>query len=628
MVLRALFLRPPDPAPQAAEGAGLQQPARRRWRWLVWLRWAVIGAVWAGFAGGLLFLWLIYDLPRPEQAFEAARRPSLRLVDRSGQLFASFGDVVGEPLHLVELPPFLPAAVVAIEDRRFYRHHGIDLLGVARAAWTDLFAGHVVQGGSTLTQQVAKTLFLSGARTWRRKAQELLLTLWLEEHFTKREILEIWLNRVYFGAGAWGVDAAARLYFGISARRLVLWQAAMLAGLPKAPSRFNPLANPEAAKARARQVLAAMVAVGAIRPEVAKQAAGAMALASPAAKAEAGWFADWVAEELQPVLPPGKDALVHTTLDLRMQRVVENSLTGLLQGPGAEAGVGQGAVVILEAASGAVRAMAGGRSYRQSPFNRATLAHRQPGSTFKPFVWLTALEHGATPEAQVLDAPLRIGAWQPENFEKHYLGHVSLQEALAQSANTAAVRLLLQSGGPEAVARVAHRLGIESTLPENASLALGTGEVSVLEITAAYAPFFNGGRRVTPTGLAALDIDGKATPLSQKAPRQVISREHAAMMARMLAAVVEEGTGRAAAVRGRRVAGKTGTTQDFRDAWFIGETEGLLIGIWLGNDDGTPMRGVTGGSLPARLFHEIAAALPPAGGERAREVAHPARQPT
>jgi penicillin-binding protein 1A len=624
--MRALFLRDPDPAPQAAEGAG-PEPARRRRRWLVWLRWAVIGAVWAGFAGGLLFLWLIYDLPRPEQAFEAVRRPSLRLVDRSGQLFASFGDVVGEPLHLADMPPFLPAAVVAIEDRRFYQHHGIDLLGVARAAWTDLSAGHVVQGGSTLTQQVAKTLFLSGARTWRRKAQELLLTLWLEEHFTKREILEIWLNRVYFGVGAFGVDAAARLYFGISARRLALWQAAMLAGLPRAPSRFNPLANPEAAKARARQVLAAMVAVGAIRPEAAKQAAGAMVLPA-AGNAQAGWFADWVAEELQPVLPPGKDALVRTTLDLRMQRVVEHSLTGLLQGPGAEAGAGQGAVVVLEAASGAVRAMAGGRNYRQSPFNRATLAHRQPGSTFKPFVWLTALEHGARPEDPVLDAPLRIGNWQPENFEKHYLGHVSLQEALAQSANTAAVRLLLQSGGPEAVARVAHRLGIESTLPEDASLALGTGDVSVLEMTAAYAPFFNGGRRVTPTGLAALEIDGKATPLPQKPPRQVISREHAAMMARMLAAVVEEGTGRAAAIRGRWVAGKTGTTQDFRDAWFIGATDGLLIGIWLGNDDGTPMRGVTGGSLPARLFREIAAALPRAEGERAKEAAHAVRQPS
>jgi penicillin-binding protein 1A len=624
--MRALFLRDPDPAPQAAEGAG-PEPARRRRRWLVWLRWAVIGAVWAGFAGGLLFLWLIYDLPRPEQAFEAVRRPSLRLVDRSGQLFASFGDVVGEPLHLADMPPFLPAAAVAIEDRRFYQHHGIDLLGVARAAWTNLTAGRVVQGGSTLTQQVAKTLFLSGARTWRRKAQELLLTLWLEEHFTKREILEIWLNRVYFGAGAFGVDAAARLYFGISARRLALWQAAMLAGLPRAPSRFNPLANPEAAKARARQVLAAMVAVGAIRPEAAKQAAGAMVLPA-AGNAQAGWFADWVAEELQPVLPPGKDALVRTTLDLRMQRVVEHSLTGLLQGPGAEAGAGQGAVVVLEAASGAVRAMAGGRNYRQSPFNRATLAHRQPGSTFKPFVWLTALEHGARPEDPVLDAPLRIGNWQPENFEKHYLGHVSLQDALAQSANTAAVRLLLQSGGPEAVARVAHRLGIESTLPEDASLALGTGDVSVLEMTAAYAPFFNGGRRVTPTGLAALEIDGKATPLPQKPPRQVISREHAAMMARMLAAVVEEGTGRAAAIRGRWVAGKTGTTQDFRDAWFIGATDGLLIGIWLGNDDGTPMRGVTGGSLPARLFREIAAALPRAEGERAKEAAHAVRQPS
>jgi penicillin-binding protein 1A len=575
-----------DPLPQ-------RRPGRRGvWLWL--LRWGFIASVWLALAAVVVVLWYARDLPRPESALDAVRRPSLTLQDRSGHVIATFGDLVGEPLRLKEFSPFLPAALVAVEDRRFWHHSGIDVIGLLRAAWVNLTAGRVVQGGSTLTQQVAKTLFLTNARTTKRKVQELLLTLWLERHFTKQEILEIYLNRVYLGAGAWGMDAAAKAYFNVSARRLTLAQAAVLAGLPRAPSRFNPRANPAAAAARAREVLAAMVANGTITAEQAQAAAAQVAF--PPSSVAPGWFADWVAEQSQSLLAPDADAVLRTTLDNRDQAVAESRLAALLDGPGAAVNAGQGAVVVLDAATGAVRAMVGGRNFRSSPFNRAVLARRQPGSSFKPFVWLTALETGMTPDDTVLDGPIRVGNWSPADFERRYLGDVSLEEALALSLNTASVRLLLRSGGARAVAATAARLGIADKLPNNASLALGTGEVGLLELTAAYAPFFNGGNRVVPFGLERM----------AQQPVRVIDPAQAAMMARMLGAVVSRGTGRAAAVPGHIVAGKTGTTQDSRDAWFIGSVKGVLIGIWLGNDDDQPMKGTTGGSLPARLFHDIA----------------------
>ena len=570
---------------------------RRTWRWL---RWGIIAAIWGTLALAVVVLWFARDLPRPESALDATRRPSLTLEDRSGHIFARFGDVVGQPLHLSEMPPYLPAAVVAVEDRRFWHHPGIDPVGIARAALTDLMSGRVVQGGSTITQQVAKNLFLSNARTLRRKVQELLLTFWLNQHFTKREILEIYLNRVYLGAGAWGEDAAAHVYFGISARHVTLWQAAVLAGLPRAPSRFNPRVNPAAATARAKEVLAAMVATGAITEAQAGTAA-AQIVFPPAPPIAGGWFADWAAAQAEPELTPNTDEILRTTLDARWQGVAESRLAALLDGPGAAAGASQGAVVVLDAASGAVRAMVGGRDSRSGSFNRAVEARRQPGSAFKVFTWLSALQRGMTPDSMVLDAPIRIGRWSPENDERRYLGEITIQEALAQSINTAAVRLLLQAGGPRVVAATAARLGITDRLPDNASLALGTGEVGLLELSAAYATFFNRGYRVTPFGV---DSYGAAHP-----PVPVIEPEQAAMMARMLTAVVRDGTGRPAAVPGHDVAGKTGTTQDSRDAWFIGDIDGTIIGVWLGNDDDRPMRGVMGGSLPARLFHEIAVAI-------------------
>jgi penicillin-binding protein 1A len=583
--------------PRATRPLAPPEAARKR-RWgRTLLKWAVILLVWSALALTGLILWFAHDTPRPETALDAPRRPSLMLQDRAGRVFATFGDVVGEPLRLRDMPPALPAALIAVEDRRFRHHFGIDPIGLARAAWVNLRAGRVAQGGSTITQQVAKTLFLSNARTVRRKAQELILTIWLEQRFSKDEILEIYLNRVYLGAGAWGVDAGARLFFGVSARRVELWQAALLAGLPRAPSRFNPNTNTSAAAARAREVLAAMEDTGAISPAQ-RQAAEARIGFPPTPRTAPGWFADWIADRATAAVPQGADATLRTTLDSRLQASAETKLAALLDGPGAARGVGQGAVVIMDPMTGAVRALVGGRNHRDSAFNRATLARRQPGSAFKPFVWLAALEAGQTPDDLVLDAPIQIGGWAPRNHDKGFLGQISLEEALARSINTAAVRLLLASGGPKATAAVARRLGIQDRLPQDASLALGTGEVSLLELTAAYAAFFNGGRRVMPFGLEG----GMAAHLPP-----VMRADHAEAMARMLTAVVTGGTARPAALPPGS-AGKTGTTQEFRDAWFIGTARGLLIGVWLGNDDNTPMRNVTGGELPARLFREIALA--------------------
>ncbi|MGH7044000.1 MAG: transglycosylase domain-containing protein, partial [Acetobacteraceae bacterium] len=585
----------------------MPRPPRRRWRRRTWrlARFAIIAAIWGGLAVALAVVWFARDLPRPADALAPSRRPSLILRDATGQVFARFGDIQGRPARLAELPPYVAQAVVDTEDRRFWHEPGIDPIGILRAAAVDLIHWRVVQGGSTLTQQVAKTLFLDGARTWRRKAQELLLTLWLDRHFSKRQILEIWLNRVYFGSGAWGIDAAARIYFGIPARRLTLWQAAVLAGLPRAPSRFNPRADPAAAAARGRQVLAAMVRAGDLTAARAQAAAAAIAFPHTPPMAD-GWFADWAADQAEPLLSPGQDASLRTTLDPALQHTAEAALDTVLDGAGHARGASQGAVVVLDAATGAVEALVGGRNYQDSSYDRATEARRPPGSAFKPFVWLAALERGVRPDDRVLDAPIRLGGWHPRDDERHYLGEISVRRALALSINTAAVRLLLRAGGPRAVAAVAHRLGIADRLADNASIALGTSNVGLLELAAAYAPFFNGGARVTPFGITAARAGGVAVPVAHPPPIPTVAPALAAMMAEMLGAVVSEGTGQAAAIPGRFVAGKTGTTQHYRDAWFVGCTGGRIIAVWFGNDNDQPMQGVTGGSLPAAVFHRIA----------------------
>ncbi|MEY4844483.1 MAG: hypothetical protein RL312_764 [Pseudomonadota bacterium] len=610
---------PPRAPAREALGARLSappsRPAPRARRRFSLLRLGFLAGLWGLIAAALVLLILAWDLPRAEVALAATRKPSTTLLASDGRLLATNGDLYGETLRLREMPAHLPAAFIAIEDRRFRDHWGIDPIGLARAVYANFTSGRVVQGGSTLTQQLAKNLFLTPERSLKRKAQEAMLALWLEQRFSKDELLEVYLNRVYLGAGTYGVDAAARLYFGISARRLSPGQAAVLAGLPKAPSRINPRVNQGAALARGLEVLNAMAETGALSAIQALQAAEAIRF-TPAPSRDAGWFADWVQDGMAGRAPSSADLVLRTTLDHALQSAAEARIDAILAGPGARAGVHQGAVVAMDAATGAVRAMAGGKDYRNSPFNRATQARRQPGSAFKPFIFLAALQAGLGPQDMVADTALNLGGWSPGNGPWRPRGEITLEEALAHSVNTPAVRLMQRAGGHRKVADVARRAGLDGPFPRDATIALGTGEVTLLDLVAAYAPFANGGFRVEPFGVAEVKAEGRPWPLPRPEAERVFAPEHMEAMRAMMAAVVARGTGRAAATPGRLVIGKTGTTQEYRDAWFIGITGGLVMGVWLGNDDGVPMDNVAGGGLPARLFREIlesAAAASPRG---------------
>jgi penicillin-binding protein 1A len=599
---------PPRSQAREALGARLSGPpsrpaARPRRRWGL-LRFGFLAAIWGLIAAAVVLLILAWDLPRPEAALAATRRPSTTLLASDGKLLATNGDLYGETLRLRDMPAHLPAAFIAIEDRRFRDHWGIDPVGLARAVHANFTSGRVVQGGSTLTQQLAKNLFLTPERSLKRKAQEAMLAFWLEQRFSKDELLEVYLNRVYLGAGTYGVDAAARLYFGVSARRLTPGQAAVLGGLPKAPSRINPRVNQAAAMARALEVLAAMTETGALTATQALQAVEGIRF-TQAPSRDAGWFADWVQEGIVGRAPSNADLVLRTTLDPVLQAAAEARIDAILAGPGARAGVHQGAVVVLDAATGAVRAMAGGKDYRNSPFNRATQARRQPGSAFKPFLFLAALEAGMGPQDMIADTALNLGGWSPSNGPWRARGEITVEEALAQSVNTSAVRLMQRAGGYRKVADVARRAGLDGPFPRDGTIALGTGEVTLLDLVTAYAPFANGGFRVEPFGVAQVQAEGRPWPLPRPDPARAFSAEHMEAMRSMMAAVVARGTGRAAATPGRTVIGKTGTTQEYRDAWFIGISGGLVMGVWLGNDDGVPMDNVAGGGLPARLFREI-----------------------
>jgi penicillin-binding protein 1A len=492
--------------------------------------------------------------------------------------------------------------VIATEDRRFYRHFGIDLIALARAALVDLRAGRVVQGGSTITQQIAKNVFLTPERSLKRKVQEALLALWLERRFSKDQLLTIYLNRVYLGAGSYGVEAAARQYFGKPASKLGLAEAAMIAGLPKAPSRYAPTRDLAQARARAAVVLDNMVAAGRLaRAEADAAKARPAAVSGAYGGSAARYFADWVIDQVPAFVgPTARDLVVHTTLDAAAQRAAEAAVAGL----GERGSVGQAALVAMTP-DGAVRAMVGGRDYAASQFNRATQARRQPGSAFKIAVYAAALEAGFAPDDAFADVPVEVAGWSPRNYGGIYLGEITLTTAFAKSSNSVAVQLA-ERVGRRRVIEVARRLGIASPLSPQPSLALGAGEVTLLELTGAYAVVANGGRSVIPYGIDEIRArDG--TVLYRRAgsgPGRALSAAAARTLDSLLRAVVREGTGRRAALA-VPAAGKTGTSQDFRDAWFIGYRPGLVAGVWLGNDDGKPMGKVTGGGLPAELWHEF-----------------------
>ncbi len=548
--------------------------------------------------------------PSREELWQVNREPSLTILDEGGETLATRGAFYGEVVSLRELPVYLTQAFVAIEDRRFFDHEGVDYWGLARAMLANIQAGGVVQGGSTISQQLAKNLFLSSDRTLARKVEELFLAIWLERHLTKDEILELYINRIYLGAGTYGVDAAARFYFGKSARDLTLPEAAMLAGLPKAPSRYAPTTDLALAQGRASLVLDAMVAAHYISQGQADAARETPAEPIGFTNTDGQqYFVDFVISEVRELIGESeRNLLITTTLDRELQATAEETLDFRLSRDGEPLGATQGAMVTLSP-DGAIRVMVGGRDYAASQFNRAVQAQRQPGSSFKPFVYLTALESGVTPDSYYRDEPLRIGDWEPGNYNNRYVGRVTVAEALRRSINTIAVQLG-QEVGAEAVVATASRVGIRSELQPLPSLALGAAEVNLLEMTTAYAIFQSSGTQVERYAVTRIVAEDGSVLFEREtptAPPRIVDEGLAREMTQMLYGVVENGTGTAADLGRREAAGKTGTTQEWRDAWFIGFTADYVTGVWIGNDASDPMDHVAGGGIPASIWRDYMA---------------------
>ncbi|WP_417489755.1 transglycosylase domain-containing protein [Maricaulis sp.] len=609
------------PGPGPARKASRRRPSRgggRLWRFVV----SVFLLLGLGMAGWLVSI--ARDLPDTSGLIEVERAPSLAFYDHEGRLIARRGSAHGRLAVIEELPDYVTDAVMAVEDRRFYSHFGVDLIGTARALLANIRAGRVVQGGSTLTQQLAKNLFLTSERTVRRKVQEVMLAFWLESRFTKDEILELYLNRVYFGGGAWGIEAAATRYFGKTASELNLGEAALLAGLLKAPSRYSPVNDAQRAAARATVVLDLMAQTGRITEQERIDAAQTPIRVSRGASSPgAQYFIDWVAQDTRALVGSHHgDLIVRTTLDVNAQRSAELAVSGIMDDPELALGAGEAALVAL-AHDGSVRAMVGGRNYATSQFNRAVLAHRQPGSAFKAFVYASAFEAGLTPDDIRDDAQIRLGDWSPQNYNDEYRGPMSLREAFSRSSNSVAVRIAEETGRGH-VARLAARFGIESPQRVDRSLALGVHEVTPLEMASAYAPFANGGYRAPAYGIASIETrEGEVLYAASPAAGEVVMDARTlAQMSDLLQTVVRSGTGRRAAVAGLAVGGKTGTTNDFRDAWFAGYAGDLVAVVWTGNDDNSQTLRATGGGPPARIFSAFMSGAPRSGLD-----AHPSRLP-
>ncbi len=568
--------------------------------------WLFVLGLWAGIGVTGIVVYYAAKMPSATTWAIPERAPNVKIVAKDGSLLANRGVNGGEALGLHEMSPYIPEAVVAIEDRRFYSHFGFDPIGFVRAMGRNLAAGHMVQGGSTLTQQLAKNLFLSPDRTLERKVQEVLLALWLEHKYSKDQILEMYLNRVYFGSGSYGVEAASRRYFNKGARDVSLNEAAILAACLKAPSTYSPARDADAANKRAKLVMKAMREQGMIGDKELNSAE-----LKPAKQASSAWngseqfVADRIMLELKPMLATIKnDIIVDTTIDMDLQKAGEAAIEARIAKSGKKLNVHQGALVSVDT-TGAVRAYVGGVDYALSQYDRAGTARRQPGSTFKPFVYLAALEMGRTPDSVRNDAPIKIGKWKPENYEGKYLGAVTLTTALAKSLNSVAAQLMMETG-PEAVIEIAKRLGINSPLEANLSLALGTSDVTLLELTGAYSAFSNGGNYAPIHLIKRVTRDDGKVLFENKhddAPR-VIAPEVVGMMNSMLSHTLSEGTAKKAQFDWP-AAGKTGTSQEFRDAWFIGYTAQMTTGVWFGNDDNSPTNKVTGGSLPALAWKEF-----------------------
>jgi penicillin-binding protein 1A len=568
---------------------------------------AIVGAMVVFLAAAGAMLWVLNGIPLQVRAsFDG---PSI-LVEAADGIPVGRVGTLGDAVRRDAIPEVLVKAVLSIEDRRFFNHHGVDLRGVARAAYVNWSAGGIIEGGSTITQQLAKLQLVGNERNFGRKFREALLAFWMETRLSKDEILTRYLNSVYLGAGVYGMSAAARHFFDKKLKDISLAEAALLAGVIQAPTRYNPTANPDAAQRRAAVVLDAMVEAKVIdvpTAELAKSQAASIHL-SKRTEPAASWFADWIARHEYPKMAgtTARPMRVRTSIEPRLQAIAERVVKQTLDRDGTRLGASQAALVALRP-DGAVVAMVGGRDYDESQFNRAVDARRQPGSAFKLFVYYAALRQGYRLDDVIDASPVKIKAWQPENYDGEVYDQLTLADAFARSTNSAAIRLALDVGLTNVVS-AARELGLTSPLAEVPSMALGTNEVSLLDLTAAFASVRAGRARLEPWGISAFGIEGGGLRRLSAPSGPIKELAYKEEMTQLLGRVVSSGTGRGAALDDESAAGKTGTSQDYRDAWFVGFNRELVVGVWVGNDDRAPMNQVTGGALPATIWREFVTA--------------------
>lgn len=567
------------------------------------IKWLFLIFIWLVLFLSIAVTWSLLNLPETE-SIKISRQPSITFLDKQGRIIASYGDIYGQSIQYSDLPKNLINAVIVTEDKRFFFHPGVDLKGIARAAYVNLKAQRIVQGGSTITQQLAKNLFLTPERSFTRKLHELILSFWLEMRFSKEQLLSIYLNRVYLGSGTYGVQAASEKYFNKKVEELNLYECALIASLLKAPSKYNPISNQKLSMERTAKVLENMRKNNLIS----KKKVDAAKLSNKkydkftSAPKSTRYFIDWLLPRVKSYLGEiNEDLIVRTTLDVKLQEIAENSVNTITsQYSSAE----QSALVALDL-SGGVMAMVGGRDYGDTQFNRATQAQRQPGSAFKLFVYLAGLKEGYGPKDEIIDSEININGWSPKNYKKEYLGEISLVDAFSKSINTVAVKLS-ENIGRENVIKMARSLGISSPILNSPSLALGTSEVNLLELTAAYDVLANKGNGVLVHGIRSIENTSGKTLFIRKGngPGKVLDSNLVGTMTKMMENTIEVGTGKNAKLD-RPAAGKTGTSQSLRDAWFIGFTSDLVVGVWFGNDDDSPMKSITGGTAPAILWSDF-----------------------
>ncbi|MFL2679854.1 MAG: transglycosylase domain-containing protein [Alphaproteobacteria bacterium] len=544
--------------------------------------------------------WSLLNLPETE-SIQISRQPSITFLDKQGRIIASYGDIYGQTIQFKNLPKNLINAVIVTEDQSFFSHFGVDPKGIARAVYVNLKAGKIVQGGSTITQQLAKNLFLTPERSFTRKLHELILSFWLEMRFSKEQILSIYLNRVYLGSGTYGVQAASEKYFNKKVEELNLYECALIASLLKAPSRYNPIANQKLSRVRTSKVLENMAKNKLISLKSVSDAklSNKKYDKFTSAPKSTRYFVDWLLPRVKLYLGEiNEDLIVRTTLDVKLQGIAEESVNNVTE---KFKSADQSALVTL-GMNGGVLAMIGGRDYGDSQFNRVTQAQRQPGSAFKIFVYLAGILSGYSPSDLIVDSEIDINGWSPQNYKKEYKGEVSLNEAFSKSINTVAVKLS-EGIGRENVIKMARAMGVNSPILNSPSLALGTSEVNLLELTSAYNILANNGNGVFVHGIRSIEnTSGKVLFMREgQGPGKILDDTVVSIMTKMMESTIESGTGRKAKIN-RPAAGKTGTSQSLRDAWFIGFTSDLVVGVWFGNDDDSPMENITGGTAPAILW--------------------------